>query len=618
MNPDVWSENARLNTAEDAKAIIARAVAHMPLNVDLWMHATQLEGEDDRKRQVLRKALEKIPSSVRLWKALVDLSSETDAKVLLARATECCPQHVDLWLALARLETKENARVVLNKARETLPLEPLVWIAAAKLEEASEANDATVAGDSASVDTATSDQVDAKSLVGKIIERAVKSLANKGVSIDREFWLKEAETAERSGHPKTCFEIVRVTVGKNVEDEDRKRTWISDAGECIARESFHTARSIYKMCTLTFPGKKSVWIAAAELERVAGDSHAMDAVLKKAVKYCPTAVVLWLMAAKELWVRGNVHGARAVLEEAFVANPDSEDVWLAAFKLEFEQRQPERARVLLLKAREKANEAGSSVGERVYVKAAVVEREVGDLNAERAILKEGLTVHPGSDKLWLMLGQLERQAGDVERARETYAKATRRCPSCVFLWLEFAMLETSQGNHAKTKAVLEQARLRVAAAVSSDGGNSSNSSSNNSPMAQLWLASVRRERGDAYCFSAPFFTDELELEMSSEGTQNNSGGPKRFGDRSTAEGTTGTVTQVSCFDKDSAVIAANVLMARAMKENPDSGLLWAEWVRSASRPQRKSRYVLHFSNPTTVFPYKTDAFFYFISDPLMR
>ena len=43
MNPDVWSENARLNTAEDAKAILARAVAHMPLNVDLWMHATQLE-----------------------------------------------------------------------------------------------------------------------------------------------------------------------------------------------------------------------------------------------------------------------------------------------------------------------------------------------------------------------------------------------------------------------------------------------------------------------------------------------------------------------------------------------------------------------------------------------
>lgn len=96
--------------------------------------------------------------------------------MLLARAVECCPQHVELWLALARLETYENARKVLNQARQTIPTEPAIWVTASKLEEA-HGNDG---------------------MVGKIITRGVKSLADNGVVINRETWLKDAEAAEKS------------------------------------------------------------------------------------------------------------------------------------------------------------------------------------------------------------------------------------------------------------------------------------------------------------------------------------------------------------------------------------------------------------------------------------
>jgi pre-mRNA-processing factor 6 len=51
-------------------------------------------------------------------------------------------------------------------------------------------------------------------------------------------------------------------------------------------------------------------------------------------------------------------------------------VWLAAFKLEFENNEPERARALLAKAR--SAEQGAS--QRVWMKSAIVERELG--NAE--------------------------------------------------------------------------------------------------------------------------------------------------------------------------------------------------------------------------------------------
>ena len=614
-NADVWIENARLNPPETARAILARAVEALPTNVDLWTQAAFLEEEDARKRRVLRKALERVPTSVRLWKAVVDLSPEEDAKILLARATECCPQHVDLWLALARLETRENARVVLNKARETLPAEPLIWIAAAKLEEAH--------GDSSSGDGDGADersvepQKDASLkktsvVVHKIIERAIKSLRSKGVAVDREYWLREAETAEKAGSPLTCRAVVRAAAGAGVDDADRKRTWKADAAEALARGAVETARALLEVAVEQFPGKKSLWVRYAELERAQAeltikngengdDGKKMDAVLKRAVAFCPRAVVLWLMAAKALWRRGDVPGARAVLEEAFAANPDAEEVWLAAFKLEFETRQPARARALLAKARERAGDSKpGGAGARVYVKSAIVEREAGDVDAERALLHEGLEKHPHSEKLWLMLGQLERRSGADDAAREAYQKGARRCPRCAPLWIELAALETARGKHNRARAVLEQGRLRVQSSTPGNGdalqtGDALTSShsgrSRVSAAESLWLASIRRERGDAFCFSAPFYGDEVLRRARVAAAAGTSAlGP--FGD----ETQTGTETNDDdassrTFDKDAALSASEALAAMALRECPDSGALWAERVASAPRPQRKSRSV---------------------------
>lgn len=613
-NADVWIENARLNPPETARAILARAVEALPTNVDLWTQAAFLEEEDARKRRVLRKALERVPTSVRLWKAVVDLSPEEDAKILLARATECCPQHVDLWLALARLETRENARVVLNKARETLPAEPQIWIAAAKLEEAhGDPSDSSSGDGDTNADVTRSGepqnepQKDSKKtsvLVQKIIERAIKSLRSKGVAVDREYWLREAETAEKAGSPLTCRAVVRAAAGAGVDDADRKRTWKADAAEALARGAVETARALLEVAVEQFPGKKSLWVRYAELERAQaelnngenGDEHLkkMDAVLKRAVAFCPRAVVLWLMAAKALWRRGDVPGARAVLEEAFAANPDAEEVWLAAFKLEFETRQPARARALLAKARERGRgdskrEGGGGAGARVYVKSAIVEREAGDVDAERALLHEGLEKHPHSEKLWLMLGQLERRVpGNDDAAREAYQKGARRCPRCAPLWIELAALECARGRHHRARAVLEQGRLRVqssdAGGVDAVDNTAPSGRSRVSAAESLWLASIRRERGDAFCFSAPFYGDEVLRRARVAAAAGTSAlGP--FGDE------TQTGTETNDFDKDASLSASEALAAMALRECPDSGALWAERVASAPRPQRKSRSV---------------------------
>ncbi|XP_027159740.1 protein STABILIZED1 [Coffea eugenioides] len=444
---DIWVEACRLSNPEDAKAVIARGVKANPNSVKLWLEAARLEHDNVNKSRVLRKGLEHIPDSVRLWKAVVELANEEDARLLLQRAVECCPLHVELWLALARLETYDNAKKVLNKAREKLSKEPAIWITAAKLEEAN--------GNT--------------SMVGKIIERGIRALQREGLEIDRELWMKEAEAAERANSVVTCQAIIRHTIGIGVEEEDRKRTWVADAEECKKRGSIETARAIYAHALTVFLTKKSIWLKAAQLEKSHGTRESLDALLRKAVQYIPHAEVLWLMGAKEKWLAGDVPAARAILQEAYAAIPNSEEIWLAAFKLEFENHEPERARMLLAKARERGGT------ERVWMKSAIVERELGNTEEERRLLDEGLKSFPSFFKLWLMLGQLEERLGNLEQAKETYESGLKHCPNCIPLWLSLANLEEKVNGLSKARAVLTMARKK------------------NPQNPELWLAAVRAE-----------------------------------------------------------------------------------------------------------------------------
>ncbi|CAJ1956560.1 unnamed protein product [Sphenostylis stenocarpa] len=504
-NEDVWLEACRLANPDEAKAVIARGVKSIPNSVKLWMQAAKLEHDDANRSRVLRKGLEHIPDSVRLWKAVVELANEEDARLLLHRAVECCPLHVELWLALARLETYDNAKKVLNRARERLPKEPAIWITAAKLEEAN--------GNT--------------SMVGKIIERGIRALQREGLVIDREAWMKEAEAAERAGSVVTCQAIVHNTIGIGVEEEDRKRTWVADAEECKKRGSIETARAIYAHALTVFLTKKSIWLKAAQLEKSHGTRESLDALLRKAVTYRPQAEVLWLMGAKEKWLAGDVPAARAILQEAYAAIPNSEEIWLAAFKLEFENHEPERARMLLAKARERGGT------ERVWMKSAIVERELGNIEEERRLLDEGLKQFPSFFKLWLMLGQLEEQLAEnakrldqsekrldhLKEAKKVYESGLKNCPNCVPLWLSLANLEEEMNGLSKARAVLTMARKK------------------NPQNPELWLAAVRAELKHGY-------------------------------------------------KKE-----ADILMAKALQECPNSGILWAASIEMVPRPQRKTKSV---------------------------
>lgn len=476
---DVWIEAARLHPHEVGKSILATAVRRIPRSVKLFLKAADMEHTEVAKRAVLRKALESNPASVTLWKAAIELEDADNARILLSVAVEKVPQSVEMWLALARLETYDNARKVLNKARKALPAERAIWIAAAKLEESQ-----IVESD---VETNGKEKIDHEKMVNTIIERAVKSLEKLNADVSRAQWLQEAESAEKSGAPLTCASIIRNTIGKDVEPEDRQRTWTEDAKSFLGRGYIETARAAIEHALSVFPTKKSLWMLGVDLETKHGSSTTLDSILAAASARLPRQEIFWLLRAKERWLAGNVDEARTILTDAFAANPDSEAVWLAAAKLEWENSEIERARVLLERARQRART------ERVYMKSALLEREQKDFGKALQLIEEGISLYPKFSKLYMMGGQicsddLPKQKSSLDRARKFYQRGLENCEENVVLWLLASRLEervalyepsgdTKSGlGVTKARSLLEVARLNIP----------------KNPL--LWLEAIRLER----------------------------------------------------------------------------------------------------------------------------
>lgn len=450
---DVWLEAAAYSTPENSKIILASAVRAIPASVKIWLKAAELETLVAQKKIVLRKALEIMPNSVKLWKEAILLEEDDDARVMLARAVECVPHSVDMWLALAKLETHDNARKVLNQARGHNPSEYIIWITAAKLEEVNGCN---------------------LNMIELIIEKMMQSLSQYQVVIDRDAWIKEANACEDAACILTCKALVNNTIFLGIDDEDRINTWMDDAENCInssPKKYIETARAIYNYALKIFPTKKTIWIALGFLEKEHGTSDSLDTVLKDGVKNCPKAETLWLMAAKEKWTQGNIPAARSILKDAYDHNSDNVDIFLAAIKLEWEINEFQHARVLLSKAREKAS------CEKVWMKSALLEIEVGDYKVALQLLEQGIKLFPTFDRLYLICCQIyTNHLNDVEKAKEYCNKGLKNCPLSVPIWKLLVYIEVAQNNLIKARSLLETARLKL---PNSD---------------EIWLETIRLER----------------------------------------------------------------------------------------------------------------------------
>ena len=133
-------------------------------------------------------------------------------------------------------------------------------------------------------------------------------------------WISEAERCEEEGAILTCGAIIRETLGWGLdEDDDRKDIWMDDARSSIGRGKYETARAIYAYALRVFVNRRSIWIAAADLERNHGDKEALWQVLEKAVEACQYSGVNVKMITGD-----NIFTAKATATECGILKSDQD------------------------------------------------------------------------------------------------------------------------------------------------------------------------------------------------------------------------------------------------------------------------------------------------------
>lgn len=453
-----WIASARVEEAANkihaARKLIQEGCEMCPNDEDVWIEAARLHPQQMAKT-IYASAIQHIPTSIKIFIKASELeSNDEDKKAILRKGLECNPTSVTLWKAIIELEKEENdVKILLSLAIEKIPSCVDMWLALAKLETYDNARKVLNQARK-NIPTDKSIWIAAAKLeesqnhvnmVDKIVSKAVSSLSKHDVVISRESWLKEAENAERSSAPYTSASIVKHTIGIGIDAEDRQRTWADDAKIALKNGAIATSRAILAHSLAVFPTKRSLWISAVELERSHGDSTSLDEVLAAASERLPHQEIFWLVRAKETWNVGNIEKAREILTQAFAANPNAEPIWLAAAKLEWETGEIDRARVLLQRARERAS------SDRVYMKSSLLERECGNFEDALTLIQEGISKYPKFAKLYMMGGQIcsqdlfltmpDKRKENVDKARNFFKHGLEQCPNNVTLWILASRLE---------------------------------------------------------------------------------------------------------------------------------------------------------------------------------
>ncbi|KAJ2372628.1 U4/U6 x U5 tri-snRNP complex subunit Prp1, partial [Coemansia sp. RSA 2611] len=273
------------------------------------------------------------------------------------------------------------------------------------------------------------------------------------------------------------------------------------------------------------------------------------------------------------WTRqGDVPGARAILEEAHAANPRSEPIVLAAVKLETAAGQHARALALLERARETDFGGGGAGTARVWMKSAVLLRELARADDALALARTATARFPAFHKLWLVQAQLEQQLGRTQDARQTLSRALKSCARVPELWAAAAQLElAAHGNATRARAILERARVYVP----------------RSPA--LWLAAVRVEAAESDAVARTLLARALQecpaagalwaeaivLEPRALRKAKSVDALKHVDAHDPAV----TVAVARLFWSERRVDKARAWFGRAAAADPDYGDAWAWWLR---------------------------------------
>jgi len=290
--------------------------------------------------------------------------------------------------------------------------------------------------------------------------------------------------------------------------------------------------------------------------------------------------------------RGKVATARAILAVALSAFPTKRALWTQAVELEKSDGTRQSLDEVLAAASERLPRT------EIFWLVRAKERWIsGDIEGAREVLGQAFEANPDSEPVWLAAAKLERETGEAERARVLLRRARDKAPTAR-VYMKSALLERENGNFDDALDLVEEGIMNYPdfAKLHMMGGQICSEDLEKSKYS-LDRARKFYQRGLTSCpKNAVLWTLASQLEERAPSYDRNGGGGvtkarsllelARLKNPCTPELWVEAVRLERRAGNDK---LASALMARALQECPSSGLLLAENIATAPRPEQKSR-----------------------------
>ena len=406
----VQSEN-EVTDIKKARLLLQNARKTNPNHPPGWIAAARLEetaGKLATARKIIMKGCETCPKSEDIWLEAARLHSNNKetAKIIFAKAVKQIPTSVKIWQNAANLEEDPiMKKKILRRGLEYVPNSVPLWKSAIELEDPKDAI-LMLSRAVECIPHSVEMWLALAHLESYENARIILNKARKAVPTEPSIWINASKLEEANNNSARCFDIIKLAISS-----------LTSEGVSIDREK---------------------WLSEAELAEKSGSPATCKAIVQNTIQFGvenEDRKRTWLEDAENAIKNQCLITARAVYEYALDVFPKKESLWIRASVLEKQIGDVEQTTEVLRKA-----VSNCPHSETLWLMAAKEKWLQNCLDEAKDILKAAFQVNPGSEKIWLAAVKLQRETGKYEDARGLLSNAREKA-STQKVWLKSVKFE---------------------------------------------------------------------------------------------------------------------------------------------------------------------------------
>ncbi|TYZ68293.1 hypothetical protein PybrP1_005195 [[Pythium] brassicae (nom. inval.)] len=554
LNSLKLTSDAEIGDIKKARLLLRSVTTTNPKHGPGWIAAARLEevaGKLVQARRIIAQGCASCATQEDVWLEAARLQNPENAKTILAQAVRHVPKSVTVWLQAAQLERDDELKkLVMRRALEFVPNSVKLWKALVELEDVDGAR--VLLGRAVEC---VPQAVELWLALARLetYENAKRTLnkARTAIPTEPSIWITAAKLEEAQGKTEMIERIVQLAL-KSLQKHQvviNRDAWLQEAEACELADAPLTCAAIVRACVgvgVEPEDRKRTWLDDAETSLSRGARLTAKAIYATALQVFPSKKSIWLRAVALEKQVGDGAAVEQLLQRAVTACPGAEILWLMAAK-------------------------------EVWTN--------GSVENARLILRQAFSANPNSEAIWLAAVKLEWENDEVELARALLAKARAQAPSA-HVWMKSVLLERERGEDPQAEEALLLEGIRLYPAFAKLYMMAGQLYEAREPPSYDQAKAMYREGVRQCPKSIPLWTLSSRLEEQVNGVTKA---------RSVLELARLKNPKTDQLWLEAARLEARwgnpkgqeVLMAKALQECPESGLLLAESIDIAPRAQQK-------------------------------